>query len=82
MAGQRPRHGIHLLLVFSFLKNTDFLKNPPLKIFTSTCEGASFGSVPPKAGLKKCAAYFFKEAKAATKQVRSPAAGEAKATNL
>ncbi len=53
----------------------------PLIFSTSTCEGASFGSVPPKAGLKKCAAYFFKESKAATKQVRSLPAEEAKAIN-
>ena len=51
-------------------KVSDVFGYPHLIFSTSTCEGASFGSVPPKAGLKKCAANFFKESKAATKQVR------------
>ena len=34
------------------------------------------------AGIEKSEAYFLKEAKAAALQLRSPPAGEAKATNL
>jgi hypothetical protein len=44
-----------------------------VRIYTPTCVGAYFGSVPPEAGFKKCGAYFLKEAKSAPEQVRSPA---------
>jgi hypothetical protein len=39
---------------------------------------ALFASVPPLAGLKKCAAYFFKEARNSGAPVSSPPAAEAK----
>ncbi|MEO5890723.1 MAG: hypothetical protein ABIQ31_10745, partial [Ferruginibacter sp.] len=38
---------------------------------------AFFGSVPMKSELKKCAAYFFKEAKTAAFRLRSLPAVEA-----
>ncbi|UAY52537.1 hypothetical protein [Ferruginibacter albus] len=49
-------------------KHTTFFPSSPV-----TAVGASFGSVSPQAGLKKCAAYFFKETKAAPVQLRSHA---------
>ena len=42
------------------LNGTTVRFSPPV-----TGLAAFFGSVPPKAGLKKCVAYFFKEAKTA-----------------
>jgi len=47
-------------------------------ILPVTALAASFCLVPPKAELKKCAAYFFKRQKAAAFRLRSPPAVEAK----